>query len=133
MISSKGYIYLAFKTEDESIDLDTFKQYLSLKPTGFQKRFENGKTPVCTIWEYRSQEIFSLHFDEEIEKFIQKLTPYQDRFQKLKETFPQISSVLQIVMYISGTISALHLSVKTMKFLSELDTPIDYDIYNLLA
>ena len=132
MTNSNGYIYFAFKTEDESIELDTFKQYLKIDPTRFEKRFENGKTPVYTAWEYRSPKIFNLDFDEELEKFIQKLKPHQESFQRLKETFPQISSVLQIVMHIGETVPALHLHTEAMKFLSNLDTPVDFDIHNLL-
>jgi hypothetical protein len=49
MINTKGYTYFAIKTENESFGPSDFDSYLTIKPTDFKQKFENGKTPVCTI------------------------------------------------------------------------------------
>lgn len=77
---------------------------------------------MCTIWEYRKPALFNLYFDKEIEQLILELKPHQTSFKKLKDFFPQIDSVLQIVMYVNETTPSLHFSTAVMRFLIDLDT-----------
>jgi hypothetical protein len=43
MAKTKGYVYFAIITEDETLDISDFTKYISLKPTKFMKMYERGK------------------------------------------------------------------------------------------
>ena len=73
MTDTKGYTYFAIKTENENFRISEFDSYLTIKPTVFKQKFENGKTPVCTTWELSSGKLKNPHYFLEIEKLIDKL------------------------------------------------------------
>lgn len=130
MKDTTGYTYFAMKTENENFGLQEFDKYLTLKPSRFQKKFEKGKVPVCTIWEYSTGDLTNPSFFEEIEKLISKLNNHKVEFLKLKADNPEISFVLEVVIYLGDKTPGLHFSEKTLEFVNNVGGVIDCDIYN---
>ena len=130
MTETTGYTYFAIKTENESFELETFNKYLSIQPTRFQKMFERGKVPVCTIWEYSSGDLTNPYYFEEIEKLVAKLSEHKSEFLKLKSENPEVDFILEIVIKLGDETPGLHFSKETIQFVNDIDAVIDCDIYN---
>jgi hypothetical protein len=130
MENTTGYSYFAIKTENEKFGLKEFDNYLTLKPTRFQKMLEKGKIPVCTIWEYSTGNLTNPYFFEEIEKLIAELEKHKREFVKLKTENPEMEFVLEVVINLGDETPGLHFSKKTLEFVTEVGGIIDCDIYN---
>jgi hypothetical protein len=130
MKDTTGYTYFAIKTENEKFELEEFDKYLTVKPTRFQKMFEKGKVPFCTIWEYSTGNLTNPYFFEEIEKLIAKLNKHKFEFIKLKSENPEVEFVLEVVINLGDETPGLHFSKKAMEFVTEVGGVIDCDIYN---
>ncbi|MCB0398700.1 MAG: DUF4279 domain-containing protein, partial [Winogradskyella sp.] len=113
MTNTKGYTYFAIKTENEKFGLSEFDSYLTIKPTNFKQKFENGKTPVCTIWEYSSGKLVNPYYFEEIEKLIDKLENHKSELIELKERNPEFEYVLEVVIFLGDESPGLHFSKRT--------------------
>ncbi|GEM_PF-4935402 len=129
MRDTTGYIYFTIATEQDDFNLDKFNKYLTLKPTKLRRKFENGKTPISTSWEYSSGNLINPDCYEEIEKLLDRLEPHQTEFQKLKNDFPELYFVLEVVLYMGSETPALHFSQRVIKFISFVNGSIDCDIY----
>ena len=130
-IDTNGYVYFAIKTDNDKLDLEEFNNNLSISPTKFRKKFEDGAKPKCTIWEYSSEKLINPLYYEEIEKLIEKLESHKEEFKQLQLKSPEIVFVLQIVIYLGDETPALHFSNKTINFANYLGAKIDCDIYNI--
>ena len=130
MTNTKGYTYFAIKTENEKFGLSEFDSYLTIKPTDFKQKFENGKTPVCTIWEYSSGKLINPYYFKEIEKLIDKLENHKSELIGLKKRNPEFEYVLEVVIFLGDESPGLHFSKRTVKFMNEINGTIDCDIYN---
>lgn len=130
MKETRGYTYFAIKTENKNFSLEDCNKYLTLKPTRFQKMFEKGKVPICTIWEYSTGNLTNPFFFEEIEKLIVILNKHKDEFLKLKANYPETSFVLEVVIYLGDETPGLNFSEKTIGFINDIGGVIDCDIYN---
>ena len=130
MINTKGYTYFAIKTENENFGLSDFNSYLTIKPTDFKQKFENGKTPVCTIWEYCSGKLINPNYFKEIEKLIDKLENHKSELIRLKLRNPEFEYVLEVVIFLGDESPELYFSKRTVKFMNEINGTIDCDIYN---
>ncbi|MFP9100854.1 DUF4279 domain-containing protein [Flavobacterium sp. RHBU_24] len=130
MKDTTGYIYLAIKTENKSIDLEWFNSHLTIKPTTFSKMFEKGKIPVCTSWEYSSGNFTNPFYADEIAKLISKLSNHTSEFLKLKSENPEFHFVFEVVMYLGDETPGLSFDKQTLQFLNTIGAEIDCDIYN---
>jgi|TARA_R110002049_G_scaffold217206_2_gene388619 hypothetical protein len=130
MTNTKGYTYFAIKTENEKFSLSEFDSYLTIKPSHFKKKFENGKTPVCTTWELSSGKLTNPYYFEEIEKLIDKLEKHKTELIELKTKNPEFSFVLEVVIFLGDESPGLHFSKRTIQFMNEIKGEIDCDIYN---
>lgn len=123
-------MYFAIKTENENFDLSEFNAYLTIKPTDFKRKFEKGKTPLCTIWEYSSDKLINPFYFQEIENLIDKLEPHKSEFILLKKENAEFTFVLEVVIFLGDETPGLHFSERTVKFINDLNGTIDCDIYN---
>ena len=130
MTDTKGYTYFAIKTENENFELSDFNSYLTIKPTDFKRKFENGKTPVCTIWELSSGNLTNPHYFQEIEKLIDKLQKHKSELIVLKRQNPEFTYVLEVVIFLGDESPGLHFSQRTLNFMNDINGIIDCDIYN---
>jgi hypothetical protein len=130
MTDTKGYTYFAIKTENENFGLSDFDSYLTIKPTNFKRKFENGKTPVCTIWELSSGKLTNPYFFKEIEKLIDKLENHKSELIGLKNENPEFAYVLEVMIFLGDESPGLHFSERTIKFMNDISGTIDCDIYN---
>lgn len=130
MKNTHGYIYFALKTEEETLDERLFTSMLTIKPTRFEKRFERGQVPVCTVWELSSRELINPNYSDELEHLIDLLNLHLDELLNLKRNYPEVEFWLQVVMYLGDYNPALHFGKKVLKFCNDLDVKIDCDIYN---
>lgn len=130
MTDTKGYIYFAIKTENEKFGLAEFKSYLTIEPTNFKQKNQNGKVPKCTIWEYSSRKLKNPYYYEEIEKLVDKLENHKSEFIKLKNDNPELQIILQTVIFLGDESPGLSFSNRTIQFINELNGEIDCDIYN---
>ena len=130
MTDSKGYTYFAIKTENDNFGLSEFDSYLTLKPTYFKRKFENGKVPKCTIWELSSGKLKNPYFFKEIEKLIDKLEPHKSELLRLKKENSEFNFVLEVVIFLGDESPGLHFSERAVRFMNELNGTIDCDIYN---
>ena len=130
MTNTKGYTYFAIKTENEKFGLSEFDSYLTIKPTDFKQKFENGKTPVCTIWEYSSGKLINPYYFKEIEKLISKLESHESELIELKRQNPEFEYVLEVVIFLGDESPGLNFSERTIKFMNKINGTIDCDIYN---
>ena len=121
MTDTKGYTYFAIKTENEKIGLSDFDTYLTLKPTEFKRKFENGKTPVCTTWELSSGKLTNPYYFKEIEKLIDKLENHKSELIGLKNKNPEFAYVLEVVIFLGDESPGLHFSERTIKFMNEIN------------
>lgn len=130
MTDTKGYTYFAIKTENENFGLSEFDSYLSIKPTDFKLKFENGKTPVCTTWELSSGKLKNPYFFQEIENLIDKLKKHKHELIELKKQKPELAYVLEVVIFLGDESPGLHFSERSIKFMNDINGSIDCDIYN---
>lgn len=130
MENTHGYIYFAIKSEDETLDRSSFDSILSIIPTRFEKKFQRGNVPVCTIWEFSSGELVNPIYSDEIESLVDELNLHRDEFLILKRNYPEVEFWLQVVMYLGDYAPALHFGEKVLKFCNDLGVKIDCDIYN---
>ena len=100
MTNTKGYTYFAIKTENENFGLTDFDSYLTIKPTDFKRKFEKGKTPVCTIWEYSSGKLINPYYFKEIEELIDQLEKHKNELIRLKAQNPEFEYVLEVVIFL---------------------------------
>ncbi|KAA5534035.1 DUF4279 domain-containing protein [Paenimyroides baculatum] len=132
-MKTEGEIYFVIKTENPDIDIDIFNQYLSIKPTTFDKMFVKGIIPKCTSWIYSSGKLINADYSLEIEKLISKLIDRRKEFINLQNFYPEFQFSIQIVIYLGTDNPALHFNLNILNFLNNINTEIDCDIYNSLA
>lgn len=131
MINTTGYIYFAIKTENDSVDLDLFKRYIDLEPTKFQKmRSKNGIVPVCTSWNYSTDNLINPISYKVIENLIKELIPFKEGLINLKKDYPEFYFVLEVVLTIGDESPALSFNKDVLNFLNEIEAEIDCDLYN---
>lgn len=130
MTDTTGKIYFAIKTEDETLDLDTFKKYLTIEPSKYNPMRSRGNVPVCTIWEYGIYDMINPIYYDEIERLVGVLQKHSSEFIQFKTAYPEIEYVLEIVIYIGDETPGLGFSKQTLHFVSAIDAIIDCDIYN---
>ena len=131
MTNTTGYIYFAIKTEDPSVSIETFNNFLNLSPTNFKLKGEkNGKIPVCTSWEYSTGNLTNPFLAEELEKLIKTLSNHTEEFKKLKDTYSELHFVLQVVSYIGDETPGLSFSKNVLDFVNKTSSVIDCDLYN---
>ncbi|WP_100616391.1 DUF4279 domain-containing protein [Confluentibacter citreus] len=115
MTNTKGYTYFAIKTENENFGLSDFDSFLTIKPTDFKRKFENGKTPASTIWEFSSGKLTNPYYFKEIEKLIDKLEKHKSELIGLKNENPEFAYVLEVVIFLGDESPGLHFSNKDNK------------------
>jgi len=130
MTDTKGYIYFGIKTDDASITISDFERYLTIKPTKFEQMFERGHVPKSTNWRFSTDNLTNPYCYEEIEKLITTLAPYKEEFKQLKQHYPQLYMVLEVVLFLGDETPGLNFSKRVLQFVNELDAEIDCDIYN---
>ncbi|WP_419214230.1 DUF4279 domain-containing protein [Maribacter sp. X9] len=96
----------------------------------FKQKFENGKTPVCTIWEYSSVKLTNPFYFKEIEKLIDQLEKHKNELIGLKTQTPDFEYLLEVVLFLGDESPGLHFSQRTIKFMNDIGGTIDCDIYN---
>ncbi|MCO6148413.1 DUF4279 domain-containing protein [Flavobacterium sp. NRK1] len=130
MIDTTGYVYFAIKAEDSDFDLALFNSFLTIQPTHYQKKFEKGSVPVCTIWEYGTKKLANPFYFEAIEQLIDVLENHTLEFLRLKKDYPSVEYVLEVVIYLGDETPGLSFSNRTVKFINDVGGIIDCDIYN---
>lgn len=130
MTDSRGYIYFAIKTENQNLDLADFDKFLGIKPTKFDKMYSRGRIPKSTNWLYSTDELVNPILLDLAEGLIKDLEPYKDDFKRLKNEYPEVSFVLEVVFFLGDESPGLHFSRTVLNFLSYVGAVIDCDIYN---
>ena len=130
MAKTKGYVYFTIVTEDKNLDISDFNKYISLKPTKFMKKYERGKIPKSTNWDYSSGDLVNPYYFEEIEKLIKILTPHTEEFKLFKLHNPTCVLRLVVVIFLGDETPGLNFSENTINFINDLGGSIDCDIYN---
>ena len=130
MADTKGYVYFAIKTDNDTFDLNWFNSRLNIEPTTFRKKFEKGQTPKCTIWKYSTPNLTNPVYFEEIENLIDRLVPFKEEFKILKQENPDFHYVLEVVIFLGDQTPGLNFSQKALDFIQYVGGEIDCDIYN---
>lgn len=131
-MKTEGEVYFVIKTDNPNIDIDTFNQYLSIKPTTFHKMLAKGIVPKCTSWIYSSGKLINADYSLEIEKLISNLINHQKEIINLQKCYPEFHFILQIVIYLGSETPSLHFNLNVLNFLNNINAEIDCDIYNSL-
>lgn len=132
-MGTEGEVYFVIKTENRSIDIDIFNQYLSVAPTTFSRMLTKGISPKCTSWIYSSGKLKNTDYSLETKKLISKLIDHQKEFINLKKNYPEFNFSLQIVIYLGTDSPVVHFDLNILNFLNNINAEIDCDIYNSLA
>lgn len=130
MTESRGYIYFAIKTENQNLDLADFDKYLRIKPTKFDKMYSRGGVPKSTNWIYSTDELINPILYDVLEGLIKDLAPHKDDFKRLKDEYPEIRYVLEVVIFLGDESPGLNFSRTALDFVGAVGAEIDCDIYN---
>jgi hypothetical protein len=122
-IPNQGYVYFAIKSDVLTIEACT--QMLGMKPR-YQREFSDS-FPV--YWEIGTRVIEDPYLYHIIRNIVAELLPIKDRLIALKQQYPELHYVLEIVLFKGEGTPALSLENDTLSFLGEIGAILDCDIY----
>jgi len=132
MEKTKCNNYLYFTLYGDYFDTNIITKKLNLKPTDTKTKKDPVPIPKKTSWEYKIEIGDNVNLKKPLETLISTFAPLIKGINKLKKELT-LKSRLQFVIYIDINPDAstpfFGFNKKTIDFLHETDTEVDFDLY----
>lgn len=123
-IPNQGYVYFAIKSDVLTIEDCT--QMLGMEPR-FRRELNASSLPV--YWEIGTKFVEDPYLYHMIRNIVGELLPIKDRLIALKQHYPELYYVLEVVLFKGEGTPVLSLENDTLLFLGEIGAILDCDIY----
>ena len=128
IIIGQAYVYFAIKSD--TLSQADCTQWLGKEPV--------ATTGITSIFRAREEDWkISTPMTEDpflhpmIRGIVDQLIPIKDRLISLKQTYPEVDYVLEVVLYQGHGTAGLFLYNDTLQFLAEIGATLDCDMYRM--